>query len=454
MRILMRASMSPLVSETPLRVLTRNMVGNNIGNMLFPYGICRVLMKEGTQIDTVTTKYPFSGEEIRFINENYDYLVLPFANAFRYTFINELKRTTALVERLKIPVAVIGIGVQKPNKEENPDLELDKAVKYFMKTVLQKTNYIGVRGEVTAAYLQRLGFQAERDFTVIGCPSMYTFGASLPEQRPIELTPESKVSYNSKISLSGEFHDFIERSRTSFRDAIYVPQVIEEIFRMYAAMPYPKTFKKYKPSCFPILTSHPIYQKDQAISFINVPAWLDYLSKRDFSFGSRIHGNIAAILAGTPCYIVVSDSRIKELVDYHHIPHCMMADLKTDTSIFRLYEQANFSTVQKHHRKNFEHYRQFLLDNHLPNIFENADSISETPFDRHIQELSLEEPLHALASLPAEQQYERMEGFMDYYRKQSEKKENRRVNEFILASGKHKSFSLSVKQKVWQRIFL
>ena len=314
-RILLRAGMSPLVNHNPTRVVMRNMIGNNIGNMLFQSSVSRTLLCEDTTIDTVNTVRKHSNEHIRQINENYECLVLPFANAFRVNFIYELEAVTKLVEQLKIPCIIVGVGAQAGLNKDVNSPELDAAVTKLMKAVLKKSNKVGLRGEFTAEYLKKLGFQAERDFTVIGCPSMYMFGKELPAMEVKELTEKSNVSMNSKISLPQKFHDFMYRSSLQLPNYNYVPQVIEEIGQMYMGKRYPAGFVNNIPEHFPVNFADPVYQSGKGITFTNMPSWLEYLRNKDFSFGSRIHGNIASILAGTPCFIVVSDKRIMELVE-------------------------------------------------------------------------------------------------------------------------------------------
>ena len=63
-RILLRAGMSPLVNHNPTRVVMRNMIGNNIGNMLFQSSVSRTLLCEDTTIDTVNTVRKYSNEHI------------------------------------------------------------------------------------------------------------------------------------------------------------------------------------------------------------------------------------------------------------------------------------------------------------------------------------------------------------------------------------------------------
>ncbi|MCI8769644.1 MAG: polysaccharide pyruvyl transferase family protein [Lachnospiraceae bacterium] len=408
-KILLRAAMSPLVNHNPTRVVMRNMIGNNIGNLLFQSSVTRTLLCDDTTIDTVNTVRKYSSDHIRRINENYECLVLPFANAFRVNFIYELEAVTNLVEQLKIPCIIVGVGAQAGLNKEVNSPELDEAVTKLMKAVLKKSNKVGLRGEFTADYLTKLGFQAERDFTVIGCPSMYMYGKKLPAMEVKELTKESDVSMNSKISLPQKFHDFMYRSSLELPNYNYVPQVIEEIGQMFMGKRYPAGFATSIPEHFPVNFAHPIYQSGKGITFTNMPSWLEYLRNKDFSFGSRIHGNIAAILAGTPCFIVVSDNRIMELVEFHHIPHLLMKDLNKSTNIFDLHEKADFSAIQIGHEKHFIHYLDFLKENGLETIYDKDGNEPEiVPFDKKISEVKFAQPVKAFSALTPEQQLRRL----------------------------------------------
>ncbi len=410
-RILVRAGMSPLQNYLPNEAIIHNLIGNNIGNLLFQSGVCKALLCQDTVIDTMNTARPYSQEDIRQINEEYDCLVFPFANAFRRSFIDQLNAVTSLVKQVRCPCVVVGVGMQEPLEGRLSSTKLDTAVADFMKAILQKSSMVGVRGEYTAQYLTKLGFRAERDFTVIGCPSMYLYGKKLPELRIEDLTPYSRVSMNSKISLPQKFHDFMYRCSRELPDHQYVPQVVEELRQMYMGKKYPAGFAKRIPKHFPVDFTHPAYQSGVGISFVNLPSWLKYLKDKDFSVGSRIHGNIAAILAGTPCYIIASDKRIIELADYHEIPYLTIQELKKDTSIFDLYDKADFSRIRKGHRKRFMHYLDFLQTNNLSTIFDEKGNCPGTaPFDQLLKKIRFAPPVRAFSNLSPQEQLKRLRG--------------------------------------------
>ena len=59
--------------------------------MRFPYSIMRILMRKDTLITTVSTAQIFSAKQIAQWNAEYDYFVIPLANAFRESFLTQLK---------------------------------------------------------------------------------------------------------------------------------------------------------------------------------------------------------------------------------------------------------------------------------------------------------------------------------------------------------------------------
>jgi hypothetical protein len=153
------------------------MIGGNCGNLLFINAVVRALMTdEHTEFYPTYYRADFSQAEIEFANETFDGFILPMADAFRDDNIQYLEGLTRFIERLKIPCYVIGVGLRAPYE---PDLmkkrKSDSTVFNFVKAVLDHSTMIGVRGEVTGEYLNKLGFKQEKDYTVIGCPSVSVF---------------------------------------------------------------------------------------------------------------------------------------------------------------------------------------------------------------------------------------------------------------------------------------
>jgi hypothetical protein len=93
--------------------------------------------------------------------------------------------------------------------------------------------------------------------------------------------------------------------------------------------------------------------------------------------GSRIHGNISALLAGVPAVVIVHDSRTLELARYHEIPYIMAADVCQFTRIDETFRTADFANFNSGARIRFDIYKTFLSANGLyDNIGNHQNNLS------------------------------------------------------------------------------
>ncbi len=416
-KVLLRAHMSPFHNPDFMELSADNLIGKNIGNLIFAHSVCRAIMTEDTEVDAIKSNNVFTEEDAERINSEYDCFIIPLANAFRRSFTEELNHLSDLIEKLTIPCVVVGVGFQKPLEGGTiGGYPFDDDVKRFVNCVLEKSALLGLRGEQTAEYLHFLGFTPEKDFTVIGCPSMYLYGSELPYFEKKELTPDSAISVNCKINIDPRLHEFMERSLSLLHHYHYVPQILDEMNAMYVGKPLQEDVYKNIPDYYPDTFASPVYTGGHGIGFLNAPAWMEYLSQQDLSFGSRIHGNIAAIISGTPCYIIPSDARVEELACYHYIPNTPYNALPEGATIFDLYEKADYGPMFAHHRENFLHYKEFLKTNQVPNIFETSDCVKrgDCPFDKKMQEIDFAGPIRAFSDVSPEEQVERLRLYYQY----------------------------------------
>jgi hypothetical protein len=64
-----------------------------------------------------------------------------------------------------------------------------------------------------------------------------------------------------------------------------------------------------------------------------IPSWLELVKSVDFSIGTRFHGNLVAIQAGTPALVLYHDQRTKELCDVLAIPSAAWSSISTDEDV-------------------------------------------------------------------------------------------------------------------------
>ncbi len=417
-KYLMRAPSGCFDNPSHFDCIAGNMIGDNSGNMLFPHSISRALMCEDVEIDYIKTSTMLDEAKISDLNREYDAFIIPLANAFRISFINELTALTYLVTRLTIPCVVIGVGVNGVIKaDDKGEYPFDQASRLFVKAVLKKSSCIGIRGEQTAAYLEHLGFKRDEDFMVIGCPSMFLYGADLPKPKDFTLDEHTKVSINSKAVLPERLHLFLQDVCDKMPDHYYVPQNIYEFKVLFSGMTIndtQKSMKVYKD--YPKDLSHPLYRENRVRGFVSAEAWFKYLRDRDLSVGSRIHGNIAAVISGTPAFIIAPDNRVLELAEYHNLPHTTVADLKDGDDIFSLVKDVDFDQVLIGHDERFKKFCEFFKRNGLDTIYDdpNYSKDTQTPFDKKIASIDFNGPI---VPLPFADYDTQMEGIR-YLRRQ------------------------------------
>ena len=209
-KIFIRSGMTPFEGLSPAQMLLDNSIGDNAGNLIYMNSIYRTLMTDD-QTEFLPSRYEYYPSQARMINESCDSVVIPLADAFRSSFEGGLNSLTKLVKAVRVPCTVVGVGLRAPlGVTSFQDFPFNGKVKQFLSAVLDKSALVGVRGEITAEYLKTLGFLPEKHFTVIGCPSLYTWGNRL-EVRPVQIQKNSRICVNNNVDADQNVQKFIRR---------------------------------------------------------------------------------------------------------------------------------------------------------------------------------------------------------------------------------------------------
>jgi hypothetical protein len=223
-----------------------------------------------------------------------------------------------------------------------------------------------VRGELTYDYLRGLGF---RDVEVIGCPSMFINGDQLHVEKGLPaIGPDSKLAINVSPYVK-RMGPVVRHHVERYPDLTYIAQDIATLEMLLWGDPG----SDVDPSeDRPIHLDHPLFRDDKTRFFVDPWPWLRFLATRDFSFGTRIHGNIAALMAGTPAFVLAHDSRTLELVRYFEIPHRLMSDVGPGLDAADLYAEADYGPLNRGHAGRFETFTAFLARHGLDHVFASA----------------------------------------------------------------------------------
>lgn len=410
-RILMRAQMQHDTAFSPDTVLLENLMGGNSGNWLYQYSLFRTLMVDSSvKIDIFNAnKQTVDDSFIKSVNESYDCFVIPLANAFKKSFGKELRTLTRMVKKLKIPCIVIGIGIQmKLGKDFCAAYEDKEAAKNFVKAVLDKSSVIGVRGEATAVFLKYLGFKEEQDFTVIGCPSMYLYGSTLPEVKSFSYSDDSLYLYHSKVEHENEkVIALMSNAVKEHPNYLYAPQRLGDMIKSYFGTDY-----RFAESN----TSNRFFENSRTVCFTSPYQWTDYLSKNvAFSFGTRFHGSVAAILSGVPAFIVATDQRVAELASYHNIAYTTIKETDRLSTIRSLTEDVDFNLIHQGHDIRFNHFVDFLEKNGLDNIYSDDRNRKDAYFDTIIKSLSFSDDIFSFEAVDGNTKAMRTKKAAEFY---------------------------------------
>ena len=384
-RMLVRAGKDPLEPMSAARSLSvrrDGVFGTNAGNMLFYTAAWRTLLTEDADLvaDGYATERQSSPQEAARINDEFDRVVIPLANAFRRSFLPQLDRWTDVIRRLEVPVTVLGVGAQFPLTAgvDDAPAELRASVRAFVAAVLDRSPSIGVRGEFTREFLVSLGFD-DGAIDVIGCPSLSGYGGDGSLAPRGELTPRSRlaVTYSPYLRDAG---GFVRDVTAAFPDSYVVPQTVEALALLLWGEPTRYAAK----SELPETAAHALYREDRMRFFVDATTWIDTLRDRDLVVGTRVHGTIAGLLAGVPSILVAHDSRTRELAEFHAIPFVKKAALRR-ADLARRYARAGFGAFTAAHPRNVEVLRRFLERHGL------AHTLGEfrPRFDRELEGIAL-----------------------------------------------------------------
>ncbi|MFT4282232.1 polysaccharide pyruvyl transferase family protein [Microbacterium sp.] len=398
MRVLIRGGKPPHIPVSPEASLARwgwGIFGSNVGNALYLESVYRALNTPDTEMTVDSLYVELSKDPAAMasaINGSFDAYVIPLANAFRRDFLPSLDRLTAVISLLTIPVVITGVGGQSDVGGDMSDPEVDGAVARFVSAVLDRSRSLGVRGEQTAAYLRRLGFGSDV-VDVIGCPSMFDHDGTHRVDRTKErIDQDSPIAFNVAINIdpAAGFDRVIRHHVDAYPRLVYVPQEHHEL----AMLLWGTDASTTRPD-MPLDRTHPFYRQDRIRFFLDPTTWKSFMKEQDFAFGSRIHGNVAALAAGTPAVLLCHDARTQELADYHRIPYRVYEGGVADAA--ELYDTASFDELNAFMPEAFARYTDFLDRNALPHIHQPGRAnpayeaaLATTPFPAAVRSYAAE----------------------------------------------------------------
>lgn len=398
MRFLFNAVTDPRRATRILPYLFKlGRIEKNPGDMAYERAVMNALATDsGVEFLLTGYYYARSGFSPRLAaeaNETCKAFVCPLADAFNPDWIWFVRNLTDLVKRLDIPCVVPCVGAR--SEDANEDAELAGTVRSFVSAVLDKSTCIGVRGETTARFMEKLGFVRGRHFEVLGCPSLYTFGKKL-DVRPFAGFGSCAFTMNHRADPAG--WSFIDRCAALFRESTYVSQNDTEFYHFMLSDGGWFRGKNILRDGF--LSKYAA--ENRMRYFLNHGPWLDFLSGKDLTIGHRIHGALLSVLAGTPAAVVPFESRTEELAIFHGVPLLRPIEGETDAELRRRIESLDFSQIDARQKENFPRYLAFFRRNGLTTVFDaGTPTRTDSPLERELPTVFPDDDIRAWPFNPA-----------------------------------------------------
>ncbi|MBN0987014.1 polysaccharide pyruvyl transferase family protein [Amphritea pacifica] len=298
-----------------------NASGNNFGNMLFT-NAAHEQIKFSERIGFV-----WNVEEVK---DNYSSILIPAANWLNAK--NDWGDLASLIERTDLPCVIVGLGSQLDSLADVKDIPF--GTKRLLKVISERSKSLGVRGEFTAEVVRACGVD---NVEVLGCPSIFVSG-TVPKIREIDLSAITRIGIGPTRYVLNAVND---RNRNDKQRQLYQFAIREASSIYFQSESYEikmlsrdvsisdeenETAKEYYGCSSHNELSNLLMLKGKYHT--DLSHWIADVRKDDIYIGTRIHGVIAATIAGTPAILITHDNRTKELADYMAVPNVSIDDFE------------------------------------------------------------------------------------------------------------------------------
>jgi len=333
--------------------------GKNFGNLLIGNSIREIL-----SINNFVSHRDVNSPEQA--DAECDQVVIPAANFLWKGF--DLGHIADFLEKTSLPVAMIGVGAQASDR--NLIGAIHPGTLRLMKLVAERSKRIGVRGYYTAEVLSSYGIH---NVEVIGCPSLYSKKRRNLSIETSRLTDVRGISVNfsrrvAAHSFSPQTTQSVENKLLEFaisKQAIFVAQDEEdeiatsEIHTSSPAML--QYFNQINPNAV-----HRFFANNTRY-FLNVADWTKYIIDRPASIGTRLHGNLIALINKVPAVLLVHDSRTMEIANLWRMPSVAINSLDDVKQIDfeEILQCADYQAFETMYRVRYDVFCEFLDRNDL-----------------------------------------------------------------------------------------
>ena len=279
------------------------------------------------------------------------------ANFFVPEYKDNMYSMSETFSKIKIPTYIIACGAQAKSYDDLDILltAVSEPSKRFISSIYETGGEFALRGNFTKAFFDKLGFTTA---VVTGCPSIF----QLDRDFKVLSNKVSEEDFNP--CFNGDIHIFdsaISQFDTYFFDQdIFFYKIYDNNYNVNYDLISLLKYYHYEN-----LSSIKLLGENKLVNTPNMNDWRAFLinKKFDYSFGTRIHGSIMAILSGIPSTVIAIDTRTQEMADYFDIPYVIHKKNKvyTKDEIYQMYMDADYSKFNDTFSAKFDFYEDFLI---------------------------------------------------------------------------------------------
>lgn len=243
------------------------------------------------------------------------------------------------LDSIDAPLAIVGLGAQNPTLDLDFVDDLDGA-REFIARLNEKSESISVRGEFSAAVVEKLGGENIR---ITGCPSLFYLGDCPRVDVPEMLSrPERRLGISLHTGLMRNIFcaDPVSARRmhavcidhavnNASSVSLFEQGVLTEYNVADRRLPFDERLESAEKILAQIQGDDLMSAYDliaRMVSVRSIEEWLSKARDLDAIIGFRFHGNMVALLQGSPCFYYTYDSRLKEFCEIYNLPSRDVAD--------------------------------------------------------------------------------------------------------------------------------
>ncbi|NTF42799.1 polysaccharide pyruvyl transferase family protein [Rhizobium rhizogenes] len=329
-------------------------LGGNSGNMLFTESLLRTIVG-GSWHPADSVNY---GEA--------DSIVIAAANWL--SPIMDFSWLADIVEKTDLPVFLVGVGAQSDLSYSVPDIHAGTL--RLLNIISERSKLISTRGRFSSEVLEYYGI---KNSSPTGCPSLLLCGAEGPRFSSKGLGPQV-VLHGTRHGIQGtdDFQNFLYRQAYKHGTGILLQSERADLHVAFGDDPFDIDLDVAH--MLGVTYGAPGYQelidylRNKAAFFHNLDDWFAYCKTKDFFVGTRIHGTIMSLIAGTPAILIAHDARTAELAQTLNIPYVLSSQIDTDNDLdfARLYETFDSNDLGVSYQKYRNNFLDFFEANDLP----------------------------------------------------------------------------------------